>query len=241
MTSSDDLTFRPLYLHVRDSLFNRLIDGRWKPGMLLPSEQQLAGELGVAQGTVRKALDALALENFLVRKQGRGTYVAFPEEGRLHFQFYRLRPDGGDTCVPDSTVHALRRVRADAEARERLGLRRQADVWELERTRSLDGRVVTLERVVLSVARFPKLDELPQLPNNVYVLYAANYSQIITRATERLKAVTATAHDCELLDCRMDAPLLLIDRVAYGLDDAPVEWRVSRSTTADFHYLSELK
>ncbi len=241
MNGTNEIAFRPLYQHVRDHLFARLIDGRWKPGMLLPSEQQLAGELGVGQGTVRKALDVLALENLLVRKQGRGTFVAFPEEGRLHFQFYRLRADDGEICLPDSAIHSLAKVRASTEAKEKLGLKRQAEVWEIERTRSLRGEIVTVEQIVLPAAKFPGLDRLEEIPNNVYVLYATEFGQIVTRATERLKSVNAGRHDCELLGCKRGAALLLIDRVAFGLDGAPVEWRVSRCTTEHFHYLSELK
>src|SRR3546814_3229476 len=53
---------------------SRLIGSYWKPGDLLPSEMQLAEELGVSQGTVRKALDEMTADNLLVRRQGRGTY-----------------------------------------------------------------------------------------------------------------------------------------------------------------------
>src|SRR3546814_11201727 len=66
---------RPLYAQVRTLLLQRLIEGIWKPGTALPSEMQLAQELGVSQGTVRKALDDLAAENLVVRRQGSGTFV----------------------------------------------------------------------------------------------------------------------------------------------------------------------
>ena len=60
--------FRPLYRQVRELLLRRLAEGVWQPGQLLPSEGQLAAELGVSQGTVRKALDALTAERLLVRR-----------------------------------------------------------------------------------------------------------------------------------------------------------------------------
>src|SRR3546814_9298856 len=70
------LVFKPRYQQVKDLLIGRLIGSYWKPGDLLPSEMQLAEELGVSQGTVRKALDEMTADNLLVRRQGRGTYVA---------------------------------------------------------------------------------------------------------------------------------------------------------------------
>ena len=64
--------FRPLYMQVHEELTRHLAAGRWQPGTMLPSEQELARELGVSQGTVRKALDAMTAERILVRRQGRG-------------------------------------------------------------------------------------------------------------------------------------------------------------------------
>ena len=235
---SNELAFRPLFQHVRESFIARLADGRWRPGMMLPSEQQLASELGVGQGTVRKALDSLALENVLVRKQGKGTFVAFPEEGRLHFQFYRIRPDVGEYVPPENTVRSIRKIRSDAETKQKLGLVRHGDVWQIERTKRLGGEIVSIDRIRISAAKVPALD---QVHNNLYVMYAVQFGQIVTSAVERLKSLNATAEDAELLGCREGAAILTVDRVASGLDGAPIEWRVSHCLTEHFHYLSELR
>jgi GntR family transcriptional regulator len=79
-SAAEPLRFRPLYLQVKSMLVRRLADGTWIPGASLPSEAMLAAEIGVSQGTVRKALDELASENLLVRRQGRGTFVAGHDE-----------------------------------------------------------------------------------------------------------------------------------------------------------------
>ncbi|MBA4333713.1 MAG: hypothetical protein C0420_01800 [Methylobacterium sp.] len=98
------LGFRPLYRQVKANFVRRLVEGVWAPGTALPSEGQLASEIGVSQGTVRKALDELAAENLLVRRQGRGTFVAEHDEQRILFQFFKLVPDDGVARFPDSTV-----------------------------------------------------------------------------------------------------------------------------------------
>src|SRR5690606_120113 len=98
--------YKPLYVQVRDTLVRRLIDGLWQPGQLIPSEIELAREVGVSQGTIRKALDAMTTENLLVRRQGRGTYVAEPEDGRMLFQFFRLVQDGVARSFPTSQVQS---------------------------------------------------------------------------------------------------------------------------------------
>src|SRR5918912_1275476 len=115
------LGYRPLYRQVRELLVRRLAEGVWQPGQLLPSEGQLAAELGVSQGTVRKALDALTAERLLVRRQGRGTFVAeHDEHGTFHF--FKLMPDAGTPSFPESRVVRVREAPADARERERLDL-----------------------------------------------------------------------------------------------------------------------
>ncbi|MDP6260017.1 MAG: GntR family transcriptional regulator, partial [Rhodospirillales bacterium] len=59
-----------LYQKVDNIIRQRLIDNVWKPGDALPSEMQLADELDVSQGTVRKALNDMVTENLLFRRQG---------------------------------------------------------------------------------------------------------------------------------------------------------------------------
>ena len=238
---ADALGFRPLYALVRERLLARLIDGAWPPGMLLPSEQQLAVELGVSQGTVRKALDAMAAANLVVRRQGRGTFVAEPEDGRILFQFFMLTADSGERQFPQSTLLGVGEVDADAAARRQLALRPGASVWRIERVRTLGGEPVLVERITLPMARFRALGRLKEIPNNVYALYAERFGVTIARAEEKLKAAAASAADAKHLGCRRGDPLLLIDRIAYGLDDQPVEWRVSRCLTTRVHYQSSLK
>ena len=235
------LRFRPLYSQVRETLIGRLIDGTWRPGLLLPSEQQLAVEMGVSQGTVRKALDAMAADNLLVRRQGRGTFVAEPEDGRMLFQFFKLVSDDGRRNLPDSSVLGVSRAAANRHEQEKLALPAQTQVWRIDRTRELDGRTVILECITLAADRFPDLDQVDPVPNNVYALYAQDYGLTIARAEEKLKAVAATSDDAMHLDCPAGTPLMEIDRIGYGLDGTPLEWRLSRCLTEGFHYSVSLK
>lgn len=233
-------SFKPLYQQVRERLVGRLIDGTWPPGMALPSEQQLAHELGVSQGTVRKALDAMSSEHLLVRAQGRGTFVADVEDTRILFRYLRLVGDDGRRLVPESKVTSVRQHKATEPARTRLELPRGSNVWIIERTRQMDDRVSIVETILVSAKRFPGLDRFSPLPNHIYSLYGSRYGIIIGRVIEQLKAIGASAKDAALLGCEPGAPLLHIERTALGLDGVPAEWRISRCLTDNFHYLSDL-
>lgn len=242
--TSRSLGFKPLYAQVKNQLLQRLIDKTWAPGEALPSEQQLAGELGVSQGTVRKALDELTDENIVIRRQGRGTFVAEHTQERALFQYFMLSPDEGakgDDHFPQSQV--LNLTSGSATHRERLALDLAANdqVWRLERNRSVNGSPLIAEKIVIPKALFEKLDEIDPLPNNVYALFDQNFSQSIVRAEEKLKAVGAEEALAKRLGCAPQTPVLKIDRIAYALSGRPVEWRVSYCLTDNFHYVSSLK
>lgn len=234
------LGLRPLYVQVREKLLRRLVDGVWAPGDILPSEMQLAAELGVSQGTVRKALDAMAAENLVVRKQGRGTFVARHDDERIMFQFFRLTPDAGEQKFPDSAILSTGTFPASVEEQKALGLAPAAQVIRIERLRSIGGMPAIVETVILPAGIFGALQGM-ELPNNLYGLFAVSFGVVIMRSTERLKAVAASAREAELLSLAPGAPVLQISRIAYSLENRPVELRISRCATESFHYSVDLR
>ncbi|SDR61659.1 GntR family transcriptional regulator [Rhizobiales bacterium GAS191] len=229
----------PLYAQVRDVFVKRLVDGVWAPGEGLPSEIELAGELDVSQGTVRKALASMAADKLLVRQQGRGTFVAIHDEARILFQFFKLAPDAGEAAFPESRIVATQTEKASEAERHNLGLRAGARVIRIRRVRSLAGKTAIAERIALPASLFPRLTQ-GEIPNNLYGLYATRYGLAIARAEEKLKAVALDAGDAALLGVKPGTPALHIDRLARSLSGRPVEWRVSLCLTQEFHYLSEL-
>lgn len=234
------LAFRPLYRQVRDKLIRRLADGEWAPGAPLPSEMQLAAEFGVSQGTVRKALDALAAENLVVRRQGRGTFVARHDEERIMFQFFKLVHDTGKRIFPESRLLSLTRSRSNAAERANLILNPSATVVRIRRLRSIDGRPAIVETLTLPEALFPDIADL-ELPNNLYGLYVMRFGIAVARAQEKLKAVSASDEEAAILDVEVGTPLLQINRLALSLDQVPVEWRLSVCRTDHLHYLTDMR
>lgn len=235
------LGFNPLYMQVKQRMLDRMLSGAWSPGMLLPSEQQIAAEIGVSQGTVRKALDALQAENLIVRRQGRGTFVAQHTSERALFHFFKLVGPDGARALPESVHAALSPATADPDTAERLGLELGAAIWVVRRHRALDGAVLVSETITLSAQAFPDLDAHQPLPNNIYSLYERAYGRTVARAVEALSAVAAPAEDAAALGCPEGHPVLLIERVALGLDGRAVELRRSLCLTDTYRYLSDLR
>ncbi|MDH5558585.1 MAG: GntR family transcriptional regulator [Alphaproteobacteria bacterium] len=231
---------QPLYAQVKALMMQRLIAGQWRPGDMLPSEFQLADEFGVSQGTVRKALDELTADNVLVRRQGRGTFVAEHDDHRALFHFFHLVGPDGQRRLPESQLISVRKGLAGQIEADRLGIVRGAPVIRIRRLRCLDGRPAIAETIAVPQKLFPDLADIREVPNTLYDLYERRYGVTIARAVERLAAVAAEEPDAELLEITPGTPLLEIDRTALALDGKPVEWRVSRCLTATHHYRVEL-
>lgn len=231
---------RPLYKQVKDRLADRIAAGAWRPGAMLPSEFEIAAEFGVSQGTVRKALDEMTAENLLLRRQGRGTFVARHDEERILFQFFRLVQDDGERRFPQSRVIEVGTTAADEAAAAALGLRRGETVVAVERVRTVADTPCIVERLCVPRRLFPRLEKR-ELPNNLYDLYAREFGVTVARASERLKAVAAGEREATHLGVAAGTPLLGIDRIAYGIGGMPVEWRVSICRTDGFHYACDLR
>jgi GntR family transcriptional regulator len=238
---AESLGFRPLYRQVKDILVKRIADRVWQTGMLIPSETDLAAELGVSQGTVRKALDAMAADNLLVRRQGRGTFVAEHDDKRMLFQFFKLIPDDGAAIFPESTVLTVQKGFANAAECKAFGLREADEVIRIVRVRSLCDDPSIYETLSLPGKVFAGIERLEQVPNNLYALYDAQYGMKIASAREKLKAVTLGFEPAQALNVVPGTPALQIDRLAIGVNGLPIEWRVSLCLTLELHYLSELK
>src|SRR3569832_1450649 len=118
--------FSPLYQQIKGLILGSLQAGEWKPGEAIPSEMELAARFRVSQGTVRMAIDERAAENLVVRRQGKGTFVATHAEQHVQYRFLRLMPDEGDLDSEGPAHRSIlecRRVRATAESARLRSLR----------------------------------------------------------------------------------------------------------------------
>jgi GntR family transcriptional regulator len=229
---------RPLYAQVRERLVERIRSGEWKPGQLIANEFEIAAEFGVSQGTARKAIGDLASEGLVVRRQGRGTFVVEHTPDHVLFRFFNLFDGDGNAVIPDSRDISSTLATASEEECRVLGLAPGAKVIRITRTRTNEGAPLMWETISLPDAFFPGLADRPQMPNTLYDLFQKAYGVLIVRTDDRLSAIAAGSATAAILGIAPGAPLLQIDRIAYSLDDAPVEWRVSRCHLGGAHYLA---
>ena len=234
--------FRPLYEQIKGLLTQSLVAGEWKPGEAIPSEMELAARFQVSQGTVRKAIDALAGDNIVVRRQGKGTYVASHSEPSYQYRFLRVMPDDGEKVHPQNQFFGLDRVRATPEVARALATKAGASVMTFKRLMSFAGRPLILDEIVLAPEQFPGLTlaELEEYHGSVYSFYESVFGVRMIRAEERLRAVAADGVAAAHLKVARGEPLLCVDRIAFTYGDKPVEWRRGLCVTDGYSYFNEL-
>ena len=236
-------TFQPLYVQVRQLIERALEEGEWAPGSAIPSELELASRFGVSHGTVRKAVGSLASENMLVRKQGKGTFVAtHTEEKASNFRFLRIRRNDGQHEYPKSRLVDLRRGKANAETARLLRLKGGEGVYVLRRVLEYGGTPAVLDEITLPTTLFPGLTRTryAAYPGSMYGFFETEFGVRMLRAEERVHAVAADKAGAEFLRVPPGTPLLAVDRVSFTFGDRPVEVRRGLCTTRDTHYWNVL-
>ena len=242
VASGSSPTFSPLYQQIKALITQSMQSGEWKPGELIPSEVELANRFKVSQGTVRKAIDELAAENLVMRRQGKGTFVSTHHESRAQFRFLRLMPDVGEPHPADNKILEVKRLRAPAEVARLLDIKSGDSVIFIRRVQAFDGAVTIAEELWLPGAIFKGLtaERLSEYKGPMYGLFESEFGTRMIRATERIRAVGADAEAAVLLNVTPGTPLLGVERVSYTYGDKPVEVRRSLYLTDHHHYRNEL-
>ena len=232
--------FQPLYKQVYDLLTTRLVEGYWKPSQLLPSEMVLAKELGVSQGTVRKALNQMVAEKMLQRQQGKGTFVAEHTPESDLFRFFRLREPHGEILIPETVVLGSSRRTASEDEIKKLNLDANALVVELTRVRSIHNKPAIIEKVIQPLSVFPDIDKNTDLPNALYILYQEKYGITVMSVNDEIRAVEIPDAYAQHLDLAKGSPVLMIERSSVNIDGRVVELSTAYCSSENFVYSVQL-
>jgi len=235
-------TFSPLYRQIKSLMLHALETAEWRPGQAIPSEQELAVRFGVSQGTVRKAIDEMAAENLLIRKQGKGTFVASHNDPRALFRFLRLVPEDGDLSHPVSVPLECWRAKAGQEASRVLEIEPGEPIIIVRRLLKFRSKPIVVDEIYLPGEIFQglSLEVLQGWSGSLYSLFESRFGLRMIRAEERIRAVAADRATADVLGVKEGVPLLSVERVTYTYGDRPVEWRRGLYSTAEHFYLNEL-
>lgn len=241
-THADSPTFSPLYRQIKGLILQALENREWSPGDAIPSETELASRFNVSQGTVRKAIDEMAAENLLVRRQGKGTFVASHSDPRAFYRFLRLVPLDGSNEHAQSVPLECWRAKAGLEAARILGIKPGDPIIIVRRVLEFSGKPVVVDEIYLPGEIFAglTLEVLKESHVSLYNLFETKFGVRMIRAEERIRAVAADRRTAELLHVAEGSPLLSVERTSFTYGNRPVEWRRGLYATDAHCYLNEL-
>ncbi len=192
-------------------------------GEQLPSERVLGERFGVARETLRRALDDLADDGLLVRRQGSGTFVARPKLTQT-FRVQSFSEDMRARRMSSSSRLISHRSRA---AGARMGARLQISpgdpVLTMRRLRLADGEPMALEDVTIPEALIPGFD--PELLGNdsLYTTLSRRYGIEIASGSQTMEATVLDDEEAALLAVAPLSPAILVERVTWMQDGRRVE------------------
>jgi GntR family transcriptional regulator len=238
-------TGEPLYKQIERDIMQCLAKGEWRPGAQLPTESELARRFGVAIYTVRAGIGELVTAGILVRRQGKGTFVARHERERERQRFSKVFDSENRKIIPShESVASFEIDKADKLEAEMLCLdpRESIQVYRWVQILHDNERAISIRRVTAPVQLFPGLTEsvLRNNSQNLYSLYQDLCGVSVTRIEDRVGATKADAHSASVLGVNRGDPLLQIDRVAFTYNDVPVEYRRRLYEGSGFYYYAEL-
>lgn len=231
---------RPLYIQVKDILRKRIHSGVWSPGQALPSEMRLASELDVSQGTVRKALDALSVALIVERKQGRGTYVVEHTSTKVLFKFFHIYDSNGEKVEPGPGKTRFDLIKATPNIANSLSMSVKEEVYKINRLRTHKGKPFVVEQVYLPKKLFPGIGDRGELTATLYDMFQKVYGITVSRVQEDLTVVLATKGQAKMLDIAVGSPLQKIDRIAYDIEETPIERRIGYYAMNGLKYRTNL-
>jgi GntR family transcriptional regulator len=233
----------PLYIQIKKRITESLVCGLWHPGQSIPSEIELAQSYNVSQGTVRKAIDELAAEKILIRRQGKGTFVASHNEEHNQLRVLRLTSSLGDKEKLDNKLISFEKEKASNGLAKTLGINSASTVVSIKRVLTFNEKPLILDLIKVPAAYFRGLTpgKIIEKKGSMYRMYEADFGIQMLHAKEKIRAVTASPEAAELLGVSIGSPILSVERTSFTYDNKAIEWRLGLCLTENHHYATELE
>ncbi len=216
----------PFYIQLIEVLKEKIDLEEWQPGDRLPSEPELCEIYGVSRTVVRQALREMELKGLIIRRKGKGTFVAEPKISESLVQkltgFYEDMVNRGRRPVSKVLHHEVEP--ASVKVARYLGLKQGDHVFNIERLRFIDGEPIVLVTTYIPYALCPKLGDYDLSNQSLYAILEKEFGIVLSHGWRTIEAVAANEREAELLRVEDRAPLILLDSVTYLGDGTPIEY-----------------
>ncbi|MCZ2258532.1 GntR family transcriptional regulator [Sporosarcina sp. G11-34] len=237
----DKQSTTPIYVQIEEYLKHRIVNGEYSKGQAIPSERELTDLFGVSRMTVRQSITNLVNEGLLYRERGRGTFVSSPKVEQTLSGLTSFTEDMiARGMAPSNKLLSFERQLPTIEIAQGLQLTEGDEVFSVKRIRYADDMPMAIERTYIPVKLVPELDQ-DAFGGSFYVFIEKSSEQKISHATQQMEAVLVKKEDAELLQMKVPAPVLIIERKSYLTNGLPFEIVLSTYRADRYKFVSEIR
>ncbi|MFZ7332947.1 GntR family transcriptional regulator [Streptococcus pluranimalium] len=213
----------PLYIQIKDYLKGEILNGKYKAGQKIPTEPDIGKLFDVSRVTVRKAIDELVSEGYLVKKQGKGTFVNHKRvQRKMSFvkSFSQSCLDIG--LIPSSIVEKIEVINPSEEIAKKLNITIQDKVIYIQRKRFADDVAIFLENNYFDYSRYSFLLE-EDLNRSLYEIFEEHEIYAKKRAPgASLEIVTADHYLSQKMDVSLGTPFFFLNVCIQEDNSSPI-------------------
>ncbi len=232
----------PRYYQLKEIMREKIREGEWKPGDLIPSERELGEQYGISRMTARQAITELVNEGLFYREQGKGTFVS---QHKITQQLLHLTGFTEDIAArgqrPGTKVLSAKMLPADDATADRLRIKPGELIFSLVRLRLADAEPLAVERSHLHFKGCERLLEEDLERNSLYRLLETRYGQSLMLAEQELEAGLMGEEESVLLKVALGSPALLTRRTTYTERDQPIEYAKAVYCGSKYTFYTSMK
>jgi GntR family transcriptional regulator len=215
----------PAYLQLKDNLVRAIDAGRLGAGSALPSERDLADDLGLSRMTVRRAFEALVVAKRVEQRQGSGTYVLPRTVEQTIDRVLGFTDEAANLGVQaGSKLLEASLVIPDPFIAKALGMTRPLELLQITRLRTADGEPLSLQTAFLA----PRLNELSlkrlAKKGSLYKTIEEQFGIKPQGAKQSVRARLPSEQECEVLMINKETPVLALERTTFDAKGQPFEF-----------------
>lgn len=226
----------PKYLEIQNLLLQRIKNGDYQEGQLIPKEVNLAEQLNVSRPTVRHAIRNLVQAGYLERRKKRGTIVT---QTKIKQQFTHVIKSynteiQNNGLVAKTQVLNFSTEKASDEVAEALTIKPNTEVYKLVRLRSADNKPVVFVVTYLPIAQLSDLQKIDFTHHSLYSELAKAGLEI-THVSRKIEVHPATEEEAQLLETDIKAPIFYFHTIGFTKDHRALEYSIA-SYRGDLNY-----
>lgn len=228
MSSLEGPDMPALYIRIKEDILNKITNGTYGEGTIIPSEMELATMYNVSRPTIRQAVQLLVNEGYLEKRKRRGTVVCRPKVRQAFSLGIRSYEDEANTAgsAVETVVLLFKRTKANEEVASRLGVSVHDDVFRLVRVRRVDQEPNVLSETYISYSRYPEIDGVDFTTNRLYDVLEATGRPVVD-AEYSLEGARADAYSAAILGIEEGDPLLILHTVGRNQQRDAAEYSIS--------------